>query len=444
MKDKGERSKARQEAKAAAVTAKAVAEATGAITKQIIPEAQLSPSVITRKMNEIVASRGRRGTDTRSILRSLEGISRLAIRFGPRVEIPILMHVVTAMFDLQRNIDDFLDTPTWNSCASYLGRIADVIDGADEKWTLGTLSAEDIEEEALAAAAGAAGGKMKAAAGAGGAAGALDAVAADEKLFNPETGEPETADERAERIRIEKEAAMTPEEFHAIPVVGSTSLFMTRLDEEYNKSLQRISPHTPEYIVRLRDEAKLVDLLAKYQAYFVRIDSKSEAAELTQLRIEHIYYKHDTIAKQVSRAAAFHDKFGEASMLHPACIVGDDAAGSDYSKSHPAAASGKPSVDSIEDVDYKALMFELCTYVYDNGTDRSKTRAMLCHIFHHANHDRFYEARDLLLMSHIQETISMSGDVETQILFNRMMVTVGMSAFRGAQLHVRHLRRAQP
>ena len=60
MKDKGERSNARKEAKAAAVTAKAVAEATGAITKQIIPEAQLSPSVITRKMNEIVASRGRR------------------------------------------------------------------------------------------------------------------------------------------------------------------------------------------------------------------------------------------------------------------------------------------------------------------------------------------------------------------------------------------------
>ena len=245
VKDKGERAKARQEAKAAAASAKAVAEATGTITKQIIPEAQLSPSVITRKMNEIVASRGRRGTDTKSILRNLEGISRLAIRFGPRVEIPILMHVVTAMFDLQRNIDDFLDTPTWNSCASYLGRIIDVIDGSDEKWTLGTLTAEDVEEDMLAAA-GAKGGKMKAAAGAGGAAGALDAVAADEKLVNPETGEPETADERAERIRIEKEAAMTPEEFHTIPVIGSTSMFMSRLDEEYNKSLQRISPHTPE------------------------------------------------------------------------------------------------------------------------------------------------------------------------------------------------------
>jgi len=429
VKDKGERAKARAEAKDAATAAKVAAEATGTITKAIIPEAQLNPSVLTRKMNEIVSSRGRRGTDSKSILRSLEGLSRLAIKFGPRVEIPILMHVVTAMFDLQRNMDDYMDTPSWNSCASYLDRIAEVLDGSDEKWTLGTLSADVVADDMLSAAA-AKGGRMKAAAGAEGASGAVDAVAADENLINPETGERETADERAERQREEKEAAMSPEEFHTIPVVGSVALFMSRLDEEYNKSLQRISPHTPDYIVRLRDEAKLIDLLAKYQNYFVRIDNEADAAELAQLRIEHVYYKHDTIAEQVARSAAFYDQFGEASMLHPACITGGEAAGSDFSITHPAACAGKPSIDSIEEVDYKALMAELCSYVYTHGKDRSKTRAMLCQIFHHALHDRFFEARDLLLMSHIQEIISNSGDVETMILFNRMMVTLGMAAFR--------------
>ena len=52
------------------------------------------------------------------------------------------------------------------------------------------------------------------------------------------------------------------------------------------------------------------------------------------------------------------------------------------------------------------LMEKLCTYVYQHGTDREKTRAMICHIYHHALHDRFLEARDLLLMSHLQDTIS--------------------------------------
>jgi translation initiation factor 3 subunit C len=54
---------------------------------------------------------------------------------------------------------------------------------------------------------------------------------------------------------------------------------------------------------------------------------------------------------------------------------------------------------------------------------------MLSHIYHHALHNDFYTARDMLLMSHLQESIH-SADVATQILYNRTIVQLGLCAFR--------------
>ena len=54
---------------------------------------------------------------------------------------------------------------------------------------------------------------------------------------------------------------------------------------------------------------------------------------------------------------------------------------------------------------------------------------MLSHIYHHALHNDFHTSRDMLLMSHLQESIH-SADVATQILYNRTVVQLGLCAFR--------------
>lgn len=60
-------------------------------------------------------------------------------------------------------------------------------------------------------------------------------------------------------------------------------------------------------------------------------------------------------------------------------------------------------------------MEEMCKFIYAKDlTDRLRTRSMLCQIYHQALHDRWYQARDLMLMSHLQDTIQHS-DVPTQV-----------------------------
>jgi translation initiation factor 3 subunit C len=404
--------------------------------KSVLPEEGLTGAILNKKVQEIASQRGRRGTDPRHLLHQFEGLSRLSMQFGPRVEIPVLMYVISAQFGLQRSIDDYMDTPTWRACASYLERISDVL--VDDGYRLGIESMD--EADLVMGAAGLPANRMKAAAASGGE-GAMAAVAADEKLVNPHTGEAETEDERAERRRVEKEKAMTEEQKKTIPVVGSLSLYMSRLEEEYTKSLQKISHNTPEYVSRLRDEAILVSLLSKSQTYFVRESLAAEAAQMAELHLEHIYYRHDSVARVVDKAAEFYAKYGTLDLLHPACLT-DQAGGTDSAIFHPASSSGKPVLNdadsTAESSDYGALMNKLCTYVYKHGTDQAKKRSTICHVYHHALHDRFQEARDLLLMSHLQENIYDVGDITTMILFNRMMAQLGMCAFRQGKIWEAH------
>ena len=75
----------------------------------------------------------------------------------------------------------------------------------------------------------------------------------------------------------------------------------------------------------------------------------------------------------------------------------------------PAEKQKKERPSSCDKVD---KMFK---FIYSRDTsDRIRTRAMLCHVYHHALHDRWFEARDLMLMSHLQETIKQS-DIPTQV-----------------------------
>lgn len=347
----------------------------------------MTEATLDIRMNEIIAMRGRKGTEAKTIVYQLQVLSKVSRHFGAKKEIPILMHLISAMFDSNRLIDEFMDLATWRNCRNCMMRIVDLLD-ENPNLTLGMISADDM----------------------------TDIIMAGQK--QDDFIKMKDDDEESEKV-----------DQNLLKLVGSMDNYLVRLEDEYTKSLQQINPHTQDYVIRLSDEAFLLELAEGLQKYFERIRNFSVAAEVALLRMEHQYYKHNSMALQVKQAHNFTTKWGSYTNLHPGCtgrIDGNE--GVDTTSVHPACFQGNPSVP-VPTVDPDKELELLCAFIFKHGDDRHKTRALLCAVYHHAMHDRYYRARDLFLISHIQDNIDKT-DTKTQILYNRTLVTLGLAAFR--------------
>jgi len=205
---------------------------------------------------------------------------------------------------------------------------------------------------------------------------------------------------------------------------------LEKVDGEFNKILQHCDGHSPEYVTKLKDELIIVQLIDQLlNLYETKMSDKvSDLCRIYLLRIEHTYYKLDVkILREITTQIMVKEK-ADAEEGEKEEETTEEKAKEDEKETE------EQTKEEIADV---KLMDKLCKFVYTNGADRIRTRAMLCQIFHHAKHDRWYEARDLMLISHLQETIQHS-DILTQILFNRTMVQLGLCAFRHGMIREAH------
>merc|ERR1719239_164155 len=170
---------------------------------------------------------------------------------------------------------------------------------------------------------------------------------------------------------------------------GDAMTIIERMDEEFVKLVKASDAHSNDYILKLRHEVKvcrLIDTMIKYQ------EKQGHVPDICRVylrKIEHMYYKYDQRAADMVNGRIPH-----------------------------------------EDNTSLTTMDTLCRYIYmRDTTDRLRTRAVLCNIYHMALHDCWYKARDLMLMAHLQDTIQ-HADLPTQILYNRTLVQLGLCGFR--------------
>jgi translation initiation factor 3 subunit C len=361
----------------------------------------LSDEMVEEMFKQIVANRGRKTVELKRQMEDLRDM--LSFTRHPSVSAKILVHMISLEFDAAHM--QFMPTDTWRGVLGCLSSLLDVVEknpqelGVDSDVVISATSDALLDEDSFYAIDG------------NGAADSVPVPAASSSLL-------------------------------------STSLiveFLDRLGDELHKSLQQLSPAAqqsqnepmllPEFTDRLPDEQKLVKVLLRVYKFSESRGKFSALARCAMRLISLFYYKHNDglkAAADAQSAAAEQAKKDIASAKSPA---------EQKAATERAAAAARSAEDARENVRVQELFPRWVRIVYLHGDDRLKSHACLAHIFYLANHDKFLEARDMMLASHMQDQLTHSGSnasMHTMVMHNRAMAMLGLSAFKQGLIKEAH------
>eukprot|EP01138_Halocafeteria_seosinensis_P015266 gb/GECG01015581.1/.p1 GENE.gb/GECG01015581.1/~~gb/GECG01015581.1/.p1 ORF type:complete len:1050 (+),score=191.71 gb/GECG01015581.1/:1-3150(+) len=440
-KDERKRKKPHKEKKESAKDSGAEPETTQILSpveaalKKLCTE-KLSPELVGSKIQQMLATWGKRDADRNVTISSLEYLTVKSLEFGDYGEyaIPVIFQLARARLDAAtRTIDSVLPVAVWRQVLHELWTAVDILNsdvGKKNNFKISSVTQEDVAEAVA---------KNRDKTSEDHAAYLKSTITTDSPVQNQQNEATQDGPVNQEEANVKKLVEKSEDGTTNIRVIGSLMVFLQRLSEEFMKSLQSIDPHTIEYVQRIPDEQWLIELAERIKEYYSRVGSYELAAETAHLILEHSYYRHNDIAEGMRRVQKqleerVREQYKESARKR-----------AEYLEAGNVNAEDAPKVDEVKPDENKSVprrnedkvILELAQFVYAYGDDRQRTRTCLCQVFYDALHDRFFDARDMLLMSKLQETID-KADASTQILFNRVMAQLGACAFRNGLIKEAH------
>ncbi|MDP2434657.1 MAG: PCI domain-containing protein [archaeon] len=226
--------------------------------------------------------------------------------------------------------------------------------------------------------------------------------------------------------------------------------FVEKLGDSLLRSFQETDPHSVRYLNLLRNESRYHFVCVLAQRFFEKRNNYEALCRVILRHLDLLYYKRDEYdtaplpipAPLVTEIAAFPSTPSQTAASSDEDKSDEDSVSDDGDQASAARSSRSVLKKSAEiDNSPRELPVEpgtpsiseriqvLAAIVYKHGLPAAKTQALLMSVYHHAIHDRFTEARNMILMSHLQDCIG-GLDISIQILFNRAMVQLGLAAFR--------------
>eukprot|EP00180_Rhodochaete_pulchella_P002437 Plantae.Rhodophyta-Rhodochaete_pulchella.ctg3733.p1 GENE.Plantae.Rhodophyta-Rhodochaete_pulchella.ctg3733~~Plantae.Rhodophyta-Rhodochaete_pulchella.ctg3733.p1 ORF type:complete len:682 (+),score=139.17 Plantae.Rhodophyta-Rhodochaete_pulchella.ctg3733:128-2047(+) len=331
---------------------------------------------VDERMQELLASRGKKGTSRKGQIEKIQFLVRASKSNRQRCE--VLLHLISALFDFTPSQLVCMSAEGWKAALDNVTQVLDIVEANHPRLLFSDES--DV----------------------------IVTISAEKTMDKPpeipgQPTAPETDDKDGNQPSAEEIAAQGAlEDSQESRIRGDLSGLLEKLDDELYKAWQNMDAYSAAYVERLRDEIPLMLLLSRGLKYYETIvKDLPRAARVASRLILHLYYKSADIN------AKLRDLYAR-DPSSPSCEL--------------------PKIRSLQ---------ELSVLVYRYGDERAKNQTIMCHIYNLALSDRFYEARDMLLMSHLQESI-VGMDIPLQVLFNRTMAQVGLCAFRMGKIFDAH------